>query len=149
MESLERIVVPVDFSPFSKNALRAALVLARATDASLTLLHVIAEYEAHAAFNIPLPGEELEPQARAWAERAYDDYLRGEETKGVDIDRQVRFGIAAKSICDFAEETGADMIVIASHGRSGFERAMFGSVAEKVVRSCPRPVLIIKGPKPT
>lgn len=148
----KRLVVPVDFSPLSKWALRAALDLARFAAAEVHLLHVIPEYEVESAFNIALPERaEIEAQADRWADRAFNRYLAGEQVSGVSLHKVVRFGKPARTICAYATEVGADWIVIASHGRSGFERAVFGSVAEKVLRLSEQPVLVIKGrqPEPT
>ncbi|GAB4265194.1 MAG: universal stress protein [Deferrisomatales bacterium] len=148
MDKLERIVVPVDFSPLSKRALRAACRLARLCRApvAIHLLHVIPEYEVDRAFNIRLPDhKEIEQHAERWAGKAFDHYLRGEDLEGLEVVRCVRYGKPARVICAYAEEVGADLIVIASHGRSGFERAVFGSVAEKVLRTGDPPVMVVKG----
>lgn len=146
MEAVKRLVVPVDFSPLSKRALRAALEWARLVPAEVHVLHVIPEYDVESAFNIPLPEhEEVEALADRWADRAFGRYLAGERTEGLRLVREVRFGKPARTICDYATEIGADLIVIASHGRSGFERAVFGSVAEKVLRLSVQPVLVVKG----
>ncbi len=147
MDAFGRIVVPVDFSPFSKRALRAALRLGRICGAEVHLVHVVPDYDLPSAFHIHLPDrEELEARVSRWAGRAFDDYLRSEDTEGVRLVRVVRYGKPARNICDYATEVGADLILIASHGRSGFQRAVFGSVAEKVLRLAEQPVMIVKGP---
>jgi nucleotide-binding universal stress UspA family protein len=146
MAKTDRVVVPVDFSPLSKHALRAALAMARRTPLEVHLLHVIPEYEVHSAFHIALPArEEVEVKAQQWATKAFDTYLRGEDLSGSTLVRAVRYGNPARLICEYTEEVGAAAIVIASHGRSGFERAVFGSVAEKVLRTCRQPVMVVKG----
>ncbi len=147
---LGRLLVPVDFSPFSKHALRMGLRLARLCAAQVHLLHVVPEYEMASAFRIALPDrEELEARAARWADRAFDDYLRGEDLEGVDLVRAVRYGKPAAEIGRYAREQAVDLVVIASHGRSGFERAVFGSVAAKVLHTVDRPVLVVKGEGPT
>ncbi len=147
MDSFRRIVVPVDFSPFSKRALRAAVRLGKGCGAEIHLVHVVPEYELPSAFHVRLPDrEELEQKVRQWAQRAFDDYLREEDLAGLPVVREVRYGKPARVICDYATEVGADMILLASHGRSGFERAVFGSVAEKVLRMADQPVMVVKGP---
>lgn len=142
----DRILVPVDFSPMSKWALRAALAMARRSSVEIHLLHVIPEYEVHSAFHITLPERgEIESKAGTWAEKAFETYLRGEELSGTTPVQMVRYGNPARVICEYADEVGAAVILIASHGRSGFERAVFGSVAEKVLRTCRQPVMVVKG----
>lgn len=143
---LDRVLVPVDFSPMSKHALRAALVMARKSPVEIHLLHVIPEYEVHSAFHISLPERgEIESQAGRWAERAFETYLRGENLGDAVLVKAVRYGNPARVVCQYADEVGAAVILIASHGRSGFERAVFGSVAEKVLRTCRQPVMVVKG----
>ncbi len=145
MDHIRRIVVPVDFSPFSKLALRAGLRMARLCQAELHLLHVVPEYELPTAFHIRLPDrKELEARARKWAAREFENYLRGEPVEGVQIVRAVAYGNPAREICAYATGVGADLILIASHGRSGFERAVFGSVAEKVLRLAEQAVMVVK-----
>jgi nucleotide-binding universal stress UspA family protein len=142
----DRILVPVDFSPMSKRALTAAAAMARRSPVEIHLLHVIPEYEVHSAFHITLPERgEIESKAGRWADKAFENYLRGEDLGGVAPVEVVRYGNPAQVICEYADEIGAAVILIASHGRSGFERAVFGSVAEKVLRTCRQPVMVIKG----
>jgi len=142
----DKVLVAVDFSPMSKHALRAALVMARRSPLEVHLLHVIPEYEVHSAFHISLPERgEVESKANKWAEKAFETYLRGEDLGGTALVKAVRYGNPARMVCGYADEIGAMVILIASHGRSGFERAMFGSVAEKVLRTCRQPVMVVKG----
>ena len=146
MDKCERIIVPVDFSSFSKHALRAALMLAGITGASIHLVHVVPEYEHVGAFNTSLPSTEaMQGELDEWSQRKFDDYLRGEELGELEVHRVLRIGKPVEMILAYAGEVGADLIVIASHGRSGFERAVFGSVAEKVLRLSTAPVMIVKG----
>jgi len=147
LDKIEIVVVPLDFSPYSKHGLRAAMTLARLTGAKVHLIHVIPEGGGgQSAFHIPLPAvSELEKTAHEWAEKAYRDYLQGEATEGLEIHRELRFGRPDQGVTAYADEVGADLIVLASHGRSGFERAVFGSVAEKVLRLARQPVLMVKG----
>lgn len=143
---MRRVVVPVDFSPLSKYAFRFAVDLVGACDAEIHILHVVPEYEIDSAFHIQLPDRaELEQHADQWAQRAFDNYLRGEDLKGLVPVLSVRYGKPERVICGYATEVEADMIIIASHGRSGFQRAVFGSVAEKVLRISELPVTVVKG----
>ena len=96
MEKLEQIAVPLDFSPFSKHALRAALFLARETGAQLHLLHVIPERAADSAFQIPLSSEaEVADQAQVWVDKEYVEFLRGENLEGVSVTHSLQFGSPA------------------------------------------------------
>ena len=139
------ILVPIDFSSHSQEALRYARELATAYEASLTLLHVVEE-TLHPAFYGPALQSiydvvpDIEDQARAQLERVYG------ETAGTDVEAQfvARPGRAARAITSYAEEEGHDLIVMATHGRTGVEHFLIGSVAEKVVRRAPCPVFTVK-----
>jgi len=145
VDRTDRVVVPTDFSPISKYALRAAAQLGRRSPLEVHLLHVVPEYEVGSAFHIELPSrEQIEKAAGSWAGKEFARYLRGEELPGVTLVKVLRYGNPARVICEYAGEVHASLILIASHGRSGFQRAVFGSVAEKVLRTCPQPVLIVK-----
>jgi nucleotide-binding universal stress UspA family protein len=141
---LRRILAPTDFSPPARQAIAHARELAAGTDATLELFHVLPDLEVPLPMNPAGLGAsasvvaELEPEARkALSELAE---LPGAETK---IETEVWQGPAAASILNRAETTDADLIVLSTHGRSGLDRLLLGSVTEKVARLARCPVLVI------
>jgi len=146
IEAVEKILVPVDFSPYSKEALSYAKEVAALYGAGLQVLHTIEEpaypyfYTPGGAFS---PVEQLEA-LRVKAEEALDKMLA--ETPGPEVpaDRYVATGRPASEIARFAEERDSDMVVIATHGLTGLERLLVGSTAEQVVRLSPCPVFTVK-----
>jgi nucleotide-binding universal stress UspA family protein len=145
VEKLETIVVPVDFSPLSKRAFRTARLVGSPAGAEIHLIHVIPEYEEGHVFHIRLPTRaEMESLARESIEKEFEKFLHGEALEGLNLVQAVRYGKPARVICEYATEVGADLILIASHGRSGFERAVFGSVTERVLRTSKQTVMIVK-----
>jgi nucleotide-binding universal stress UspA family protein len=143
----KNLLVPFDFSEYSEHALDYAVEMAGKLGATIHLLHVI---------SIPTAGfpEVVVPLNASVIDNMVVDYQR-ELDKIADARRksvpvgnvQVRMGDARELILHGAEEVGADMIVMGTHGRRGFKRALMGSVAETVVRSAPCPVLTIRAPK--
>lgn len=140
----ENILVPVDFSEHAELALASAGALARHFGAGLDVLHVIADlgvpdpYFADAAELRALTkaARDRVPEALAdTAERVLGDLPAG---------THMEVGTPAATIAEFAEENGADMIVVGSHGRTGVQRVFLGSVAEAVVRRASCPVLTVK-----
>ena len=134
MSMISSIVVPLDGSAAAERALPAAAALARATNATVRLLHVVDEAE----------GPRLSPEASR-AEELFREYA-GERCATLGLDPgatpvEVRFGSAASEILAAAE--GASCIVLASHGRGGFHATFIGSVADKVVRGAELPVLVV------
>lgn len=139
----QNILVPTDFSKASELALAAARILALQNESRLTLAHVLAVEPLH-------DGDVEQPlEATRELEDAVRDHLsriRTEALGDVPDVKQVliRGANAANAICEFAEEGDVDMIVIATHGRTGLVRFLIGSVAEKIVRHAPCPVLVLR-----
>jgi nucleotide-binding universal stress UspA family protein len=148
MVSITRILCPVDLSEFSRHALRHALALAEWYEAQVTVCHVYSAPQPLLPVtgmpgNVPLPPpaqpDEIAEDVRRFCTSALQD--SGESVKIV-----VREGNAAKEIALLAEQLPADLLVLGTHGRSGFERLFLGSVAEKVLRTTHAPVMTIPPP---
>ena len=146
---ITRILVPTDFSPYADYAMRYAAALARALGAEVFILHVVPERDLHAMYDYP-PGFPLE-QILADQKRVAEQHfatMAGEEGLGdIRLTPLVFFGKPAEEIVKVAQDFGIDLIVIASHGRTGIPRVLLGSVAERVLRHAPCPVLVIKHPE--
>lgn len=139
------IIHPTDFSEEAHQAEEHATRLARALGADLLLLHVSVETPLYGetAFGMPDVKRIYEGQSR-WAEErlaARADILT---TGGVRARWLRRTGIVHDAICDVARAEAADYIVIGTHGRGGIARFMLGSVADRVVRTAPCPVLLVR-----
>ena len=146
MTPIKNILVPVDFSDASKQALRYACTIADAFGASLHVLH--------AAENPYLPGGYMEfyapppeffERAEQDARRTLEDTLTEEEKiryRAVLVDCT---GVPAHEILNYLRDQGnIDLVVMSTHGRGGVARLMMGSVADKVVRAAPCPVLTLR-----
>jgi nucleotide-binding universal stress UspA family protein len=135
------ILVPIDFSESSEAALGWATVLARDTGAKLLLVHVetvpLTTGGGEYIYAIPEPPtQELQERLRQVAVK----------DASVAVERRLLAGDPADAIIRVAQETGADMIVMGTHGRRGITRLLMGSVAESVVRRAACPVLTVKQP---
>jgi nucleotide-binding universal stress UspA family protein len=145
--AIKRILVPVDFSMDSLNALNHARDFAKRFDAELLILHVIEPtYFADASdLHVASPGlatllEEQRRIANAQTERIGADLQRA----GQRFRTLVQRGAPAQVIVDTAKSSGTDMIVMATHGRTGPAHMLMGSVADKVVRSAHCLVLTVR-----
>jgi nucleotide-binding universal stress UspA family protein len=141
MLPLHTILVPTDFSVRSKNALEVACSLAQDYHAHLIVLHVtpwrsIALVQGHMSFDSKL----IHRDAQETLERL------AVVPPTVHIERRVRAGNPVTQIVQQAQEVGADLIVMGTHGRSGLTRILLGSVTEKVMRRAPCPVLAVRMP---
>lgn len=141
---LKRVLAAIDFSASSLSAAKVARELAAGTGAVLELFHVVPELEVPLPMNpgglgtLATPVQDLIPAARAALDR-----IAAEPGAEAKIESEVWQGPAASSILNRATETGADLVVVATHGHSGLDRWLLGSVAEKVARLSKCPVLVI------
>lgn len=139
----EKILCPIDFDEPSMAALDFARELARENGATLIVLNV-APIPMNATEIAPIPLEPYpvwEEVARARLKKVVADHLEG---KGVAYNAETRSGEAAVGIIEQARETRPDVIVMATHGRTGVSHFFIGSVAERVIRHADRPVLVIR-----
>ena len=130
-EGIKRIVVATDFSQGAMDAVSYAAALAKESGAALTVLHVM----SHRTQAVGIPYEE--PVAEVQAEL---DKLTSKEAW---IATQVESGVPYQTILSFVENSKADLLVMNIHGKSGLERALLGSTAERVIRGAPCPVLAV------
>jgi nucleotide-binding universal stress UspA family protein len=144
MIALKRILVPHDFSDTSEAAVRYALALAQNFGAKLHLLHVSdkARFEMATEFPLGLDGT-LEDAVR---ERLLKILTPHEQMAFKPI-FVFRSGAPAAEITRYAMEADIDLIVMGTHGRGLVAHAVLGSVAEKVVRTAPCPVLTVRNPQ--
>ena len=140
--TVHRILVPVDFSDASKAAVRHANALAQTYGAEIDLLHVVEQVVYPSAYGVEpayFPTQEVLTRVeRTLGEMAREDL----DPEVVSISAVV--GYAPMSILDHADEHDIDLIVIATHGRSGLDRMLLGSVTERILRRAPTPVFIVK-----
>ena len=139
---VRNILVPIDFSDASLNALRHAKQLALTHGAQITLLHAVEEVVYPSAYGIEpanLPG----PQVIDRVEENLADLART-EIGYEHVVVQANLGYAPSTILDYTQEHEVDLITIATHGRSGLKRMLLGSVTERVVRRAPAPAFVVK-----
>ncbi|HEX6243707.1 MAG TPA: universal stress protein [Polyangiales bacterium] len=149
MESAKKILVPVDFSFGSERAVEKAAELARVMDASVELMHV---YQLP-VFALPDSSITVSPTYIAdltdRAQRALEKHRAQLQADGIEASTTLIEGMPAQAIVDHANEIAAEMIVMGTHGHSGFKRFLLGSTAERVVRMANVPVLSVHLPQPS
>ncbi|MGE5217066.1 MAG: universal stress protein [Chloroflexota bacterium] len=155
----KKILCPVDLSIFSLDALKLAVKVAESSDAAVDILHVIHNpfddiYMTEITQTDPalIDAYASEPQRRAKVLRATEEHsevLLKQFCHDVvqhcpKVHYHIRRGDPFEAILDTAEDLTTDLIVLATHGRTGIKRLVIGNVAEKVVRHAPCPVLTVK-----
>lgn len=149
MLPLKRILCPTDFSDPSNEALNIANELARHFSAEVILLHVVQPMrssvttEPHTGFDIFAYQESIKESAR----KALENVTRERLAKAGKVRPVIIEGEPAEEIIKVAADEKVNLIVTATHGRSGWQRFVFGSVAEKVIRLAPCAVLTIRAPQ--
>lgn len=141
---IRKILVPIDFSEPSQQALHYARPFAEQFGASLTLLHVMEPVSYPADFGyLPAMPQEAETQRL----NELEDRLREMAAKlgtTVPLNCTVRIGRVWKEVVDMAKAQNTDLIIVATHGYTGLKHALLGSVAEKVLRHAPCPALVVR-----
>lgn len=149
MISLKRILLPTDFSDSSKDTMSYACAFAEQFGSELHVLHVLQDLvtmvpEPGLAF--PPPGDYMQ-ELKESAEKALAEIPDAEWCQGKTVVRETRQGPPFLEIVRYAKENDIDLIVMGTHGRSGLAHVLLGSVAEKVVRKAPCPVLTVRPPE--
>jgi nucleotide-binding universal stress UspA family protein len=139
---IQRILCPVDFSDASRHAVEHAIALARWYGAAITGLHVYTPMVAATA-NVPAPDDRLLPSELTRVRETTEAWFGEAVTAGLKVDVVVDVGLPAGGILSCAEAVRPQMIVMGTHGATGFEHLLLGSVAEKVLRKAPCPVLTV------
>lgn len=143
-----KILVPVDFSPSSRAALESAADLAQHFGAAIHLVHVIPMFPA-TTFPDFIPETRFLEGARAEANRHFASVTADLSAKGIKVGTSVEVGDdVASTILEVVEREKADMVVISTHGLTGWHPLVFGSIAEKVMKLVACPVLLLRTPKP-
>jgi nucleotide-binding universal stress UspA family protein len=148
MLTINKILCPLDFSEPSYEGMKAAIELAKQCSAELVLLHVVAPVPSipgastPTGFHIPTVLQEIEASAK----NALDNLIAESAFNELDVRPMVVIGTPSDEIVRMAEVGNADIIVIATHGMTGWRRMIFGSVAERVVRGASCFVLTVPAP---
>lgn len=141
---MKKILVPVDFSTPSENALKVAAELAKRNNSELHILHVIELAESlfgSEQFNV---NDEQIIFFMKMAKERFDKFLQKDYLKGIDVKDHVEPGSTALAIRDVVSDNDIDLIIMGSSGVSGIEEIIIGSNTEKVVRYSEVPVLVVK-----
>ena len=143
MDKVKKILAPTDYSELSGAGLHYALDLARSLTAELIVLHVVSLNDDRFSKH-----QELSPIRDLIAEHEefLDRFLRekfADAINLVEVRQKVELGTAYSNIAELAEREGVDMIVMSTHGRTGLDHMMLGSVTEKVIAHAPCPVLAL------
>jgi len=147
MSTIHAILHPTDLSTSSQHAFEIACSLARDQDARVIVLHVL-ERPVIIQSDVMTPPPPPPPVAERKAAREELARLRPTDPM-VRLEHRLEEGDPATGILEVAEEAGCDLIVMGTHGRTGLTRLLAGSVAEKVMRQAPCPVMTVRAPIPS
>ena len=142
---IQRILLPTDFSNYSAAATKYACELATKFDAELHLLHTLeTQLSSTPGFAMGLALQQWVSESRAAAEKSLAGVLDPKWSTGRTVIQAVVEGSPKTEIIQYARNQNIDLIVLATHGRTGLPHVIMGSVAETVVRTAPCPVLTVR-----
>jgi nucleotide-binding universal stress UspA family protein len=143
-----RIVVPTDFSACSEDAWALARRIAGAVGSEIVLVHVFVEPPSYAEPSLSVNSAwQVIESARKWVEETLEKWADAAREKGISVRTLVRTGSPYQEIVDLATDERADLVAMGTHGRSGVNRFLLGSVADRVIRLAPCPVLTVRQPE--
>jgi len=141
---IKKILVPVDFSENSAKIVRFAQFLADKCKAEMYFVFVVQSFEDYSGFFVPhMPVARFEEELLQSAEKKMKEFLGEHLASGIPHRGKVLSGDVAEEIILYAEEEKIDLIVMGTHGYKGLEKILFGSVAEKVVKTASCPVMTV------
>ena len=146
MKPFKRILVPIDYSPHSSEAIQVAMDLARRYEASIQLVHVYqpVDFGLPEGFMSYAPIQETE-LISALTKKLEDEQKTAQNiAPSILVTSKLLHGVVASQIVKLAREDRCDLIVMGTHGRTGISHVVMGSVAEKVLRTSPCPVLSVR-----
>ena len=146
--TVHHVLVPLDFSTYAEQALDYAIALAQKLQARVTLLHVIQPPEVVKVEGGIWPSSTFLQDLEAAVTRDMEGYLARVTAAGLAGEIAVVHGVPFQEILDTAKARQVDLIIMGTHGRTGLSHVLLGSVAEKVVRLAPCPVLVARQPTP-
>lgn len=144
LKNVKKILVPVDFSDNSRKIFKEAVNVAQKFGAELVCVFVVQSFEDYSGFFVPhMPIVQFQDEMQAGAEKKMGEFMDDNLPSGQAGSGKVLVGDVGEEIVGFAAKEKIDMIVMGTHGYKGLERALFGSVAEQVVKTASCPVLTI------
>ncbi|HEY6952252.1 MAG TPA: universal stress protein [Bacteroidota bacterium] len=144
MKEFKKILVPTDYSELSLTAMDYAVSFSRMFGAQLFLLHTLDTIPVLALHAVDMTTETVIYETEKNAKSDLHDFVRSKFGDIPNLVEVVRKGIAEHEIVRYAQEENIDLIIMATHGRSGLAHVLMGSVAEKVIQHSPVPVLAVK-----
>ncbi|MBU4261124.1 MAG: universal stress protein [Proteobacteria bacterium] len=144
MDDMKKILVPVDLSHASTILLQYANTIAEKFGARLIFLFVVEDLYSYSGLPVEIRLDPFEEDYKSYSRRNMENFL--EENRHYvtgEYESIVLSGHPAKEIIDYADSEDIDLIVIGTHGFSGLDRMIFGSVAEKVIKMAPCPIMVV------
>ena len=144
MKPFTRILYPIDLSEPTEKIMPYVIYTVEKFDCELHVLYVLRGLEHLTDMHVPYTNiTEFQNMAREGAERSLSDFCNTKLPAVSKLVPAIRVGDAAREILQYVQDNLIDMIVMGTHGRKGVDRLFFGSVADKVVKSSPVPVMTV------
>jgi len=144
MKEFKRILFPVDLSESSENILPYVQMVAKKFDAKIHILFAARVFQYFTSIYVPHPSiNKFEQEIIEGAEKKLYEFIDKHFKEYSGTKTAVVAGDASEEIINYVESQGIDLIIMGTHGRKGMDKVIFGSVAERVVKTSPVPVLVV------
>lgn len=144
MKTINRILFPVDLTESSDKLVPHVTTMVHKFEAQLHLLFVVRIFQYFSSIYVPYPSINLfESELLEGARRRMDEFHDGHFKALPDVVDEVILGDASETILEYIANKQIDMVIMGTHGRKGLDRVIFGSVAERVIKNSPVPVLVV------
>jgi len=146
MSEIKKILCAVDLSEHSKMVADYAIAMAKAFDAEIIVLYTAPSLSQYVGFHVPPSSiENFVGEIVTGAEQSMDEFIAEMfPDPSIKVEGKILSGYAAQEIIAFSNTNSVDIIIMGTHGRTGIDRMLFGSVAEKVVKTASVPVMTIR-----
>ncbi len=145
MKDIERILFPVDLSEPSERLVPYVLNTARMLNAKIYVVYILQGLEHLADMHVPMTEiQDFQRLTQENVDRKLAEFCENHLSSAVGLSFTTRIGDPAHEILKYAEEVGADLIIMGTHGRSGMDKFIFGSVADKIVKTSAIPVMTVR-----
>jgi nucleotide-binding universal stress UspA family protein len=144
VKAIRRILFPVDLTEDSDKLVPYVVQMRQKFDAEVNILYVVRVFQYFSSINVPTMSIDIfENEVMEMAHRKMKEFKMHHFSRLHPVTAEVILGEPSETILSYIEENQIDMVIMGTHGRRGIDRVIFGSVAERVIKSAPVPVLVV------
>lgn len=142
-KAITKIVIPVDFTAHTKKLVEYALTVAKALEAEVTFAHVVESFSGYDMLLVHPSFKQMSEDLRAKAEERMAALIEDNKAKVAKVSGDIIVGDVVEELLEYAKDKDFDLMIVGTHGTKGLEKVLMGSVAERLSKKSPCPILIV------